>query len=541
MRGATACDKLSLTMKNYNQNSKFYLVGGGIASLASAIFLIRDGKTRGKNITIFEAEPKLGGSLDGAKPPKQKAYFARGFRMFEEKVYSSMLDLFATIPSLRKPHKTLKSEFIEFNQKHKAHSKMRLIRRGKVINARPFGMKPIDRIKLLLLLIRSENSLNNLKIQNYFSPAFFQSNFWLEFATTFSFQPWDSVMEFKRYLLRFLQDAPTLDDPSCIRSTPLNQYDSIVLPIVKWLKKHGVNFQTNCEVTHLDFERIKNKKSVTKITIKKNKKRQSIVVDKNDFALLTIGSIVANSSSGSTHRAPKLNTKKHISWKLWESLAKQDTGFGRPNQFYKNTKKSTWVAFTLTLRDKTFSKLLEKFVKKESNREGIFTIKDSNWVLSMALPHQPHFLDQSKNTSVYWGYGLNANHLGNFVKKKMSECNGNEILTELCHHLGFGKKLPKILKTSACIPCILPYITSQFSPREKSNRPQVIPENSHNFACIGQYCEIPDGIVFTVEHSVQSAQIAVYGLLDLKKKPTRIYKGQYHPKIIYRAIKSVFR
>ncbi|MBU0998815.1 oleate hydratase [Patescibacteria group bacterium] len=528
-------------MKTKTQNSKFYFIGGGIASLAGAVFLIRDGNISGEDITIFEADKKIGGSLDAQKLTAQKAYCMRGFRMFEKKVYSCTFDLFASIPSLKDPRKTIQTEFVEFNKKFKTRSKMRLLEKEKIINAKPFKMKLIDRINLLLLLIRSETSLENLRIKDYFTTAFFQSNFWFEFATTFSFQAWDSAIEIKRYLLRFLQDASELDDTECIYSAPYNQYDSIVLPILKWLKKQGLNFKTNCQVSDLDFEKIKNKKRVKNLTYLQRKKQKQITIGENDYVFITVGSIIANSSFGSARKAPRLCVKKNIAWKLWEKLAKQDSNFGRPSSFDQNIQKSKWVFFTLTLRDTTFLKLLENFTKEKAEGAGLITIKDSNWLLTIALPHQPYFLDQPKNINVCCGYGLTSDRKGNFVKKKMSDCSGIEIITELCRHLGFKKELTKILRTSTCIPCLLPYITSQFSPRKKSDRPKVIPKNSSNFACIGQYCEIPNGIVFTVEHSIQSAQMAVYGLLNLKKKITPIYKGQHHLKIIYRAIKTVFR
>ena len=46
-----------------------YLVGSGIGSLAAAAFMVRDGHIPGDHITIFEAGPVAGGSLDGAGDP----------------------------------------------------------------------------------------------------------------------------------------------------------------------------------------------------------------------------------------------------------------------------------------------------------------------------------------------------------------------------------------------------------------------------------------------------------------------------------------
>ncbi len=184
---------------------------------------------------------------------------------------------------------------------------------------------------------------------------------------------------------------------------------------------------------------------------------------------------------------------------------------------------------------------MEKLTKNKAGSGGGSTLKDSHWLLSIALPHQPHFLNQPKNVNVAWGYALFPDQKGNFIKKKMSECSGEEILIELCSHLGFQKYLPKILKNTICVPCLLPYIASQFSPRKKGDRPKIIPRAYSNLACIGQYCEIPNEIVFTLEYSIRSAQIAVYSLLNLKRKIPPIYKGYRHPKAIYNVIKAILR
>ena len=40
--------------------TKAYLVGGGIGSLAAAAFMIRDGNIPGANISILEAAPIMG-------------------------------------------------------------------------------------------------------------------------------------------------------------------------------------------------------------------------------------------------------------------------------------------------------------------------------------------------------------------------------------------------------------------------------------------------------------------------------------------------
>ena len=61
------------------------------------------------------------------------------------------------------------------------------------------------------------------------------------------------------------------------------------------------------------------------------------------------------------------------------------------------------------------------------------------------------------------------------------------------------------------------------------------PDGSKNLAFVGQYSEIPDDVVFTVEYSIRSAQMAVYSLLGLEREPPPVYKGQFNPRVLLEA------
>lgn len=523
-------------------DSKAYLVGGGLASLSVAAYLLRDKKINGENIIIFDELPSAGGSLDAVKSHNDHGYIMRGFRMLEEKVYSSVFDLMSFIPSLNDPKKTILDEYLEFNERVKTFSRSRLLEDGKAIDSFPFKLSIKDRIKLLKVLTLSEEKIEALKIEDYFSPSFFESNFWFEFCTTFSFQPWHSLEELKRYILRFIQDAPILDTQECIRSTPYNQFESIVLPIKKWLKENGVQFFKTFAVTGLDFYKNDTKKRIERIHFNNDENINSIEVAHNDFVFITNGSMTADSTFGTMNSAPEESLERgSYAWKLWEDIAKTDLEFGKPSVFNRDVDKTKWVSFTATFDDPLFFDLVEKITMKKAGTEGPVTIKDSSWLISFGLPNQPHFIDQPENLTVFWGYGLFPDKIGDFVKKKMSECSGKEILIELVHHLKLEAHLDTIIKSADCVPVSMPFITSQFMPRKIGDRPKVVPKSSENFAFIGQYCEIPDDIVFTLEYSVRSAQIAVYTLLDIDKEPTPIFKGQHNPRIILNTVKAVFR
>ena len=525
-------------------SQKAYLIGSGIASLASAAYLIRDGGFDGENIHIFEEKEYIGGSLDGKDISKNR-YITRGKRMFTEEVYNCTQNLFSFIPLYKNSKKTLLDDFIEFNNDKKTrwNARARIVEGGKIINPSDFGLSAADELNIIKIYALPESYFDGLKINDVFSPAFFKTNFWLMFSTTFAFQPWHSAVEVKRYALRFIQEFPQIGTMACVRNTRYNQYDSIVLPIADWLKEKGVNFLTKNRVISLKFIRAKNSKErVEKITYSGKDGNKELLLSGNDLVFLTNGSITANSSFGSMKSAPIANSNiPYDSWAIWKNISKNRASFGNPEVFNAEIDKSKWESFSVTFKDKTFSDLMTNFSKNKPGTGGITTIKDSNWIISMITPYQPHFKNQPENISVFWGYGLAPDKKGNYVHKKMSDCNGEEIMIEICSHLGFIKELPKILESSACIPCMMPYITSQFMPRKKGARPQVIPEGTDNFAFIGQFCEIPDEVVFTVENSVRSAMIAVYGLLGIKKEIPPIYKGQYDPKVMEKVFKTAFK
>jgi oleate hydratase len=219
---------------------------------------------------------------------------------------------------------------------------------------------------------------------------------------------------------------------------------------------------------------------------------------------------------GTRCSAPPRLTKAHSGgWVLWEKIAKDWPDFGNPAAFNSSIPESYWESFTVTCRTPTFFGQMQAFSGNVAGTGGLVTFKDSNWLLSVVLYHQPHFPHQAEEVQVFWGYALHPDRIGNFVAKPMSDCTGAEILIELCGHLNFDRG---VLDGASCIPCRMPYITSMFMPRTKSDRPLPVPVNSGNLAFVSQFVEIPDDVVFTVEYSVRAGQMAVYQLLGLQRE-----------------------
>ncbi|MFC6099986.1 oleate hydratase [Olivibacter domesticus] len=521
-------------------NSKAYFVGSGIASLSAACYLIKDGGLDGKNITIFEESEKFGGSLDAGGNPKE-GYTMRGGRMFEEK-FNCTYDLLSFIPSISNSQKSAKDELMEFHQEFFWNDKARLVANGEIVDVANLGFSERDRIDLVKLCATPEKLLEKKTITDVFHPHFFESNFWFIWCTTFAFEPWHSAIEFKRYCLRFTHLFSTIDTMSGIYRTQFNQFDAMVRPIVKWLKEHGVILEMATEVIDISLKITEKEKIAERLHLIQNGMEKTIELSAEDLVFVTNGTMTANSSVGSKQQAPELHTEKTGSaWKLWQKLAAKSPDFGNPIPFCNDIPKTKWESFTVTARDATFFDLLEAFSGSEAGKGGLITIKDSNWLLTVVLNHQPHYFEQPKDVWVWWGYGLFPDKEGNFVKKKMSACTGDEILTEVLSHFRFTEHLQHLLETSITIPAMMPYITSQFMPRTGKDRPQVIPAGSKNLAFIGQYAEVPDDVVFTVEYSVRTAQTAVFGLLNLDKEVSPFYKGQHDPAILFEALKMMHR
>ena len=520
-----------------NREPHVYLIGGGIASLAAAAFLVRDGGMRGQNITILEQLDVLGGSLDGAGSA-ESGYVLRGGRMIESK-YLCTYALFSSIPTLD-GSRTVTQEIFEWNEIMKTNSHSRLVRRGKRIDGPEFGLSEKQILNLERVAAEPESMLGRHTIADEFEPSFFETNFWLMWCTTFAFQPWHSAVEFKRYLLRFTHMVGGFSHLQGIMRTVYNQYDSMVRPLQKWLEEHGVRFEMNTCVTNLAFREDADSKAVERIAYTRSGICGEIAVGDNDLVIVTLGSMTESSSLGSMESAPVQKEKADGgAWTLWEKIAAGRPEFGRPAAFDSHVEESKWVSFTATLHDPTFFRLVRDFTGNVPGEGGLITFADSGWLTSIVLPHQPHFLGQPEDVNVFWGYGLFVDKPGDFVKKPMSACTGREIMTEILGHLHINAEAAQIMNATICIPCMMPFITSQFLRREAGDRPLVVPPGTKRLAFTGQFCELPDDVVFTVEYSIRSAQTAVYALLGLNLEPPAVYKGVHDPRVLYKAFTAL--
>jgi oleate hydratase len=517
---------------------KAYFIGSGIGSLAGAAFMIRDGGVDGSDITIFEKQLPFGGSLDGARLA-DGSYSLRGGRMLTTDHYECTWDLLSTIPGSSAPNKTIRDETVAFNKQHVAHSLARLVDRNRhKVDVSTMGFSMRDRVELVRLTEASEETLRNSRITDWLSPPFFTTNFWYMWQTTFAFQPWHSAVEFKRYLHRFINEFSRIETLAGVKRTVLNQYDAIVLPLTRWLQHHGVHLVSGVDVTDMEIAIRQNRHCVKRLTLDQDGQISTVIVGDDDLVFFQNGSMTDATSLGTHDTPPPRQTKADSrGWALWEKIATGRPEFGNPAAFNSSIAESCWESFTVTCRTPRFFEAMAAFSGNEAGTGGLVTFKDSNWLMSIVLYHQPHFLDQPADVQVFWGYALHPDRVGNFVPKAMTDCGGGDILKELCGHLNFDEA---VFDNATCVPCRLPYITSMFMPRNRSDRPQPVPSTSKNLAFVSQFVEIPDDVVFTVEYSVRAAQMAVYQLLGIDRPIPAITRHDKSLRVLLETAEKAF-
>ncbi|MHC3467981.1 oleate hydratase [Streptomyces sp. 7R007] len=521
--------------------ARAYLVGGGIAALAAAAFLIREGGFEGADIHLFEEQRQLGGSLD-AGGSAEAGYTMRGGRMFEAE-FRCTYDLLSGIPSLDDPAVSVTQEILAGHEESGWDDIARLVDgKGQIVDTTSMGFSERDRLELVRCLASPEGHLDGKRITDCFGEHFFTTNFWFMWCTTFAFQPWHSAIEFRRYLRRFVHLFPEFASMSGIHRTRYNQYDSIVRPLVAWLRARGVVVHTGCRVTDLGFTPGLHSGTVESIHLDRRGRDEKIAVRPEDLVLVTNGSMTDGSSLGTHTSPPPPSRGRSEAWLLWHRLARGREEFGNPGAFDKRVKESRWESFTVTTKDPAFLDALARFSGRETGRGGLMTFTESNWLLTIVANRQPVYRDQPEGVSVWWGYGLFPARPGNHTPKPMTMCSGREILEEVLGHLHFDEALTaRVLQTSTVVPCVMPYITSQFLARRREDRPRVVPEGSVNLAFIGQFAEVPDDVVFTVEYSVRTAWTAVAELLGLDRRPPAVYKGHHDPHVLAAALETLHR
>lgn len=526
-----------------------YIIGTGLAGLTAAFYLVRDGQVPGNHIHLLEKLELAGGSCDGYKDV-HKGFYMRGGREMDNH-FEIMWDVFRDVPSIETPNVSVLDEYYWLNKHDPNYSLCRAtVNKGEDAHTdKLFKLDKDSAMALSQLFITPEADLEDKKISDVLPKSFWETNFWLYWQTMFAFQKWSSALEMKRYLCRYVHHIDGLPDFSALRFTKYNQYESMILPLIEYLKKHDVDVQFGMDVKNVVIEEVDGKKTAKELIYVKDNKEQSIPLTADDLVFITNGCCTDTSCYGDQTHAPDLSgivNGQGESWDLWKNIAKQakHDEYGHPDVFCSDTEATNWMSATVETSNEDIIQHIMNICKRDPRAGkvttgGIVTVKDSvnNWFLSWTINRQPQFRSQNKDTVLVWLYALHTDTEGNYIKKAMRDCTGEEICQEWLYHIGMDESKIKDYSENACntTTCFMPYINAFFQPRKNVDRPKVVPEGAVNFSFIGQFAETPRDTIFTTEYSMRTGMESVYTLLNVDRGVPEVWGSQYDIRELLRA------
>ncbi len=507
-------------------NKSAYIIGSGLAALTAACYLVRDGQMKGEHVHILEKEQLAGGACDGWKY-EDVGYVMRGGREMDNH-FEVMWDLFHSIPSIETEGVSVLDEYYWLNKEDPNYSLCRAtINRGEDAHTDgKFDISDKGAMEIMKLFFTPEEDLQDKKITDFFDDEVLNSNFWLYWRTMFAFENWHSALEMKRYIQRYIHHIGGLPDFKALRFTKYNQYESMILPMIKYLESFGVQFHFGVKVVNVQFDCKPERKLATRIDVIRDGQEESIDLTENDLVFITNGGCVENSTMGSQNKPAEFRPEIRAGggWDMWRKIAAQDPAFGNPDKFCGNPELCNWMSATVETLDQRIIPYIKKICKRDPFTGkvvtgGIVTVKDSSWLLSWTINRQPQFREQPKDHCLVWVYALFSNKPGDYIKKPMRECTGKEICMEWLYHLGVPEnEIEDMAEHSAnTVPVMMPYIDAFFMPRAIEDRPKVVPDGAVNFAFLGQFAELPRDTIFTTEYSMRTGMEAVYTLLNVDR------------------------
>ncbi len=507
-------------------NKSAYIIGSGLAALTAACYLVRDGQMKGEHVHILEKEKLAGGACDGWKY-EDVGYVMRGGREMDNH-FEVMWDLFHSIPSIETEGVSVLDEYYWLNKEDPNYSLCRAtVNRGEDAHTDgKFDISDKGAMEIMKLFFTPEEDLQDKKITDFFDDEVLNSNFWLYWRTMFAFENWHSALEMKRYIQRYIHHIGGLPDFKALRFTKYNQYESMILPMIKYLESFGVQFHFGVKVVNVQFDCKPERKLATRIDVIRDGQEESIDLTENDLVFITNGGCVENSTMGSQNKPAEFRPeiKAGGGWDMWRKIAAQDPAFGNPDKFCGNPELCNWMSATVETLDQRIIPYIKKICKRDPFTGkvvtgGIVTVKDSSWLLSWTINRQPQFREQPKDHCLVWVYALFSDKPGDYIKKPMRECTGKEICMEWLYHLGVPEnEIEDMAEHSAnTVPVMMPYIDAFFMPRAIEDRPKVVPDGAVNFAFLGQFAELPRDTIFTTEYSMRTGMEAVYTLLNVDR------------------------
>jgi oleate hydratase len=171
------------------ESTHAWLVGSGIASLAAAVHLIKDGKLRASNVHILDVHMGTGGGIKHYGNAENGYVLTGCLPYFHDKCVEELLSL---VPSAKAPDKSILDTIRDLERDEapqpQATATTRILKRGdsglEKVDAGHLHIGSQERLELLKIMLESERALGGRQIQEFFDDKFFGSNFWTLWSTT---------------------------------------------------------------------------------------------------------------------------------------------------------------------------------------------------------------------------------------------------------------------------------------------------------------------------------------------------------------------
>ncbi|OQD78914.1 hypothetical protein PENANT_c072G09162 [Penicillium antarcticum] len=468
-------------------HTQAWLIGSGIASLSAAVHLINDAKVPAANIHILDLHSGSGGGMNPSGDA-ENGYFLP-FECHPHFYGSCLEKLLSAVPSQTEANKSILDAIRSSGQFQRPppqdYALARALKQGEsgpeAVDTKGIHIGVKNRMALIRLMLESEKMLGSHTIKDMMDESFFETTFWMLWATSFSLQPWHSAVEFHRHLRKYLEDIQSLNNLKTSNRTEYNLYESLIVPITAYLNNEGIDFRFNTEVTNIRINREEQPHIATEIELLEDGTEHYVRIEPTDVVVITLGATSSGAALG-TNNSPPPNLSSGwedrmlCDWRLWQKLSQVSPNFGDPTNFLSQSLRSAVECFTTTFKGPEFMKLYETLTHDRPGTGALVTLTETNWSITLSIPHQPVFHGQANDVNIVCGYALSPLNEGNYVKKPMS-------------------------------------------------RPQVIPDNTGNIACVGQFVEIMDDTTLNMDYSVRGGQIAVTELMGLPEKPEKLKKS----------------
>jgi oleate hydratase len=356
-------------------------------------------------------------------------------------------------------------------------------------------------------------------------------------------------MEFQRCLCKYIEDtrADRIDQPVDCRV----KLTSLAETVRTYLQNEGVDFWPDTQVPNIKLDTAE-APLVRVLAIQATESRSSgrsssqaleIPLQAEDILLVALGSANSGLLVGSNGAPPPPTPVRaerilNASWSLWFRIAHLLPDLGNPAVFCTHLSESKLEMFTVIVdrEDDKAGVGLYAYLAEQIGQGSTLAMQDSNWSLCLCVSRRDSNISSSAPELPYntiWGYGLTPEQPGNFMRKPMCCCAGQEILSEVLSHLASscsgsdsdsssGFDYEETLSTAITIPRLMPLASAALVRRNDGDRPCILPQNVSNIGLIGLFADVPEETVCGLEYGIRSAQIAVDALMGLHQSLPKV-------------------